>query len=262
MPPDAARSLQLASSLGENALLAFGGVLFVVLLIVALGWFVVHRRSTSNQTAARASSVTLAPAIAAILAAALLFAMLPGWMVDDGWLSLADDALTAAIRRSVAPPVLQLFAAITVLANTSMLWMIAIGGALLFLWRRDYLLAWIWLVAIGGNGVLTRVLKDLFARQRPRFEHDLITAQGWSFPSGHSSGAIVAYGMLAYVLIRRTPSTWHLPIVLLATTIAYITGCSRIFLQVHHASDVLAGFASGLAWLAICVTAAELIQRR
>lgn len=261
MPPKA-RSLRLATSLGENALPAFVVALFVLLLIVALGWFVVHRRRTSNKTAAPASSVTLAPALAAILAATLLFATLPRWIVDDGWLALADDALIGAVHRTVALPVLQVFATFTVLANTSTLWMLAIGGALVLLWRRDYLLACIWLAAIGGNGILTRVLKAAFARRRPRFEHDLISAEGWSFPSGHSSGAIVAYGMLAYVLIRRTPSIWHLPIVLIATAIAFVTGCSRIFLQVHHLSDVLAGFASGGAWLAVCVTAAEVIRRR
>ncbi|HYM47463.1 MAG TPA: phosphatase PAP2 family protein, partial [Burkholderiaceae bacterium] len=64
-----------------------------------------------------------------------------------------------------------------------------------------------------------------------------------------------------YVLIRSTPVIWHLPIVLLATAIAFITGCSRIFLQVHYASDVLAGFASGVAWLAVCVIGAEISRR-
>ena len=258
LPPEAARSLQLATSLGENALTAFGVALFVLLLIVGFAWFVVHRHYVRRRTL----GATLAPAFAAILVAALLFATLPRWIGADGWVALADHSLTGAIHRTVALPVLQMFAAVTVLANTSVLWLLAIVGAVLLLWRRDYLLACIWLVAIGGNGILTRVLKAVFARERPLFEHGLVTAQGWGFPSGHSSGAVVAHGMLAYVLIRSTPGIWHLPIVLFATAIAFVTGCSRIFLQVHHASDVLAGFASGLAWLAVCVTAAEVSRRR
>lgn len=262
MPPEPARFLQLARSLGANALSAFGMALFMLLLIIALGYSIARRRSIANRTGTRALSVTLAPALAAILAAAFLFATLPRWIVVDGWLALADHALTDGIHRTVAPSVLQVFAAVTLLANTSTLWILAICGALVLLWRRDYLLACTWLIAIGGNGVLTRVLKATFERQRPLFDRELITAEGWSFPSGHSSGAVVAYGMLAYVLVRRAPSAWHLPILLIATAVAFLTGCSRIFLQVHHASDVLAGFASGLAWLAVCVTAAELIRRR
>jgi undecaprenyl-diphosphatase len=67
--------------------------------------------------------------------------------------------------------------------------------------------------------------------------------------------------MLAYIAMRRLPPAWHLPALLLATAIAFTTGCSRIFLQVHFASDVLAGFASGLAWLTVCVVSTELTRR-
>ena len=35
---------------------------------------------------------------------------------------------------------------------------------------------------------------------------------------------------------------------------------SRLFLRVHFASDVIAGFASGAAWLALCVTSIELMR--
>ncbi len=259
--PSPVRAVELARAVGENALPAFGAALLVLLLIVGAGWLIVHRhyiRRDKVPDAAAARTLTAIPVLgfAAILSAALLFATLPNWIVVDGWVASADQALTDALRRSVSLPVLQSFAAITVLANTSVLWILAIGGAVALLWRHDYLLACLWIAAIAGNGILTRTLKAVFARVRPDYDHELLTAEGWSFPSGHSSGAVVAYGMLAYVLIRSTPANWHLPIVLAATTVAFATGCSRIFLQVHYASDVLAGFASGLAWLAVCVIAA------
>lgn len=265
-PANGAQAITLARAVGENALLAFGVALLVLLVIAGAGWLAVHRRYIRRHTLpdtadVRALTATLALGFAAIVLFALLFATLPSRIVADGWLGLADQALTGAIRRSVSLPVLQIFATVTVLANTPVLWVLAIVGAGVLLWRRDFLLAIIWIAAIGGNGILTRALKAVFARARPLYEHQLFSAEGWSFPSGHSSGAVVAYGMFAYVLLRSTPVIWHLPIVLIAAALAFATGCSRIFLQVHYASDVLAGFASGLAWLAVCIVAAELSLR-
>jgi len=68
--------------------------------------------------------------------------------------------------------------------------------------------------------------------------------------------------MLAYVLMRTTPRRWHLPWVLLAATTAYSVGSSRMFVHAHFATDVMAGFASGTAWLAICIISAEWTRRR
>ena len=63
--------------------------------------------------------------------------------------------------------------------------------------------------------------------------------------------------MLAYVLLRTLPRAWHLPAVLAASAIAFSVGASRVFLQAHFATDVVAGFASGSAWLVACIVSAE-----
>jgi undecaprenyl-diphosphatase len=95
---------------------------------------------------------------------------------------------------------------------------------------------------------------------RPVHDQAIATASGWSFPSGHTSGSLVTYGMIAYVLVRTTPARWHLPVVIAATIVAFSTACSRVFLRVHFASDVLAGFASGTAWLVACILSVELAR--
>jgi undecaprenyl-diphosphatase len=56
------------------------------------------------------------------------------------------------------------------------------------------------------------------------------------------------------------PIRWHLPALMLAMTLAFAVGSSRLFLQVHFPSDVIAGFASGAAWFALSVTAIELVR--
>ena len=113
---------------------------------------------------------------------------------------------------------------------------------------------------MGGNGLLNTVLKNVFERVRPAHGNGMVSELGWSFPSGHASGATVAYGMLAYIAVRTLPAVWHLPVVLTAAALAFTVGCSRIFLQVHFASDVAAGFAFGTAWLAVCIGSVELIR--
>lgn len=266
MPLDAARLTALAHAAGTHAPTVFGVALTVLLLVVGAAWLTVHRLYVRRHLApdsadARALAITLLFTFAFLATAALLFATLPHYLRGDHPLALADQALTDAVRRSTSALTLHVFATITVLANTPVQWVVAIAGTLVLLRRRDRFLAIFWVAAIAGNGILNRVLKALFERARPLFEHDLFAVQGWSFPSGHASGAVATYGALAYVLIRCTPTAWHLPIVLGATAIAFTTGCSRIFLQVHYATDVLAGFASGLAWLSVCVMSAEVVAR-
>ena len=86
-------------------------------------------------------------------------------------------------------------------------------------------------------------------------------AGGYSFPSGHTSGSLVVYGMLAYLCLRLLPPRWHLASVLLASALAFSIGWSRVILQVHWASDVVAGFAFGVAWLTVSIAAIEVTRR-
>ena len=135
-------------------------------------------------------------------------------------------------------------------------WLLTLLGAVVALglwWRGQRTLALGWVLALGGNALLNPLLKRIFERVRPVHDHGLVAELGWSFPSGHTSGATVAYGMLAYVMLRTLPSAWHLPAVLGAAALAFTVGSSRVFLQVHFASDVVAGFASGTAWLMVCI---------
>lgn len=62
--------------------------------------------------------------------------------------------------------------------------------------------------------------------------------------------------------LKLLPARWPLPALLAAVTVVVSVGASRVFLRVHFASDVLAGFASGTAWLALCITGMELVRWR
>ena len=102
-------------------------------------------------------------------------------------------------------------------------------------------------------------LKASIARARPTLEA-LVYAQGWSFPSGHTMGSTVSFGMLAYLALTRFRSHHNL-IISLAVLLILFVGASRLYLGVHYLSDVLAGFFAGTAWLVICIVSIEFATR-
>ena len=106
-------------------------------------------------------------------------------------------------------------------------------------------------VAISGIAILF-FLKNFFKRQRP--SSPLIAkVSSFSYPSGHSFSAYAFSGILIYLIWRtrlKTPLKWVLSIFLFlsATLVAF----SRVYLHVHYASDVVAGFCLSLVWLMLC----------
>ena len=97
--------------------------------------------------------------------------------------------------------------------------------------------------------LLMFILKTIFHRDRP-LTPLLEAAKGYSFPSGHATMSITFYVLLIYIVwhyIEKAWLKWSLTI-LLILLINFI-GVSRVYLRVHYASDVLAGFCVGLMWL-------------
>jgi undecaprenyl-diphosphatase len=195
-----------------------------------------------------------------MLAGVLVFVWLASALTAGSPLIRFDQTVSDALRAHLAPQAVQLFAALTHLADTATLTALCVVGTLVLVARRQHGLALAWVLAIAGNGILNQSLKLLIGRVRPLDPEGGVLVQGLSFPSGHSSGALVAYGMVAYLSLRLLPKAWHRPVLVAALALAFTVGISRVVLRVHFASDVAAGFASGLAWLALCITSAELVR--
>lgn len=172
-----------------------------------------------------------------------------------------DSALAAALRETLRPATYTFFAYVTHLGDKITLTLLGAVIAALLAFRREWLLLGGWLLALIGNSLLTFSLKLFFQRMRPLHDHGFAIADGWSFPSGHSSGALVTYGMLAYLALRHSDRVLHLPVVLASITLIQLVGSSRVILQVHYLTDVIAGFCSGTAWLAICIAGTEIASR-
>ena len=202
-------------------------------------------------------------ALAGLLAglSVLLFLMFArSW---DGGLPGRVDRVAADLARAAWSPRAQpMVLAVTHLADPLTLWAAAVGVGAWLAWRREPALLVAWASALGGNALLNPALKRIYERWRPPADLSGLVAPGYSFPSGHTSGAVVLFGMLAYLAWRLLPPRWHLPCWLAAVTLVMMVGASRVWLQAHWLSDVLAGMASGGAWLALCIAASGVWRAR
>ena len=255
---------RLAPLAGAHALPLFFALLVLLLASTWFGWWAFQRWMLPRDRAAAPTPMLLILRLAlgfgAIVLAAWVFTEIAEELRAEAALGAADQALADALGASVSPAALRAFGWLTRLADPPTLTVLCIAVliALVLAGRRG--LAFGWVAAVAGNALLNVTLKQVFARVRPLRDDGLVLAQGFSFPSGHSSGAVVAYGMLAYIALRFVPPRWHLALVLAEVSLVFMIGASRIFLRVHFASDVIAGFASGTAWLAVCIASVELTR--
>lgn len=114
-------------------------------------------------------------------------------------------------------------------------------------------------VSIWGSGVVSTVVKHLADRDRPVTQ--LVSASGTSFPSGHALGVLVAVGTLLVVYSHLIRRSWRAVIVILGVLLVIAIGVARVALNVHHPSDVLAGWALGYAWLMLCLCLSGTLYR-
>ena len=99
---------------------------------------------------------------------------------------------------------------------------------------------------------------DYFARPRPSDQMGLVIKTIPSFPSGHAMSAVICYGFLAYLLVPRMPTLfWKWTLIIVTLLVVLFGGFSRIFQGSHYLSDVLAGYALGIAWAALVYTIIE-----
>ncbi len=107
----------------------------------------------------------------------------------------------------------------------------------------------IWLTL--GIGSL---LKLLVGRQRPLTEYAAnLQIPTLSFPSGHSSGSVIAYGLLAYIAWHLLPQPWNYLAAAALVILIILIGISRIYLGAHFPSDVVAGWLLGVVMLCIVI---------
>ena len=119
--------------------------------------------------------------------------------------------------------------------------------------RRNVRVAMFLIVTVELSGLITEAAKA--AAHRPRPVGALATASSSSFPSGHALGVMVSVLALLTLLLPVVRPPLRPWLILIGAVVVLAIGIGRVVLNVHHPSDVLAGWALGYAWFVVCLLA-------
>jgi len=174
-----------------------------------------------------------------------------------------DNAFARAMHAGSSPQWQAIFSVITFLGTGWVLTLatVAIGVALIR--RGQRVVAFAWMAAQAGSGILNWALKGLYERARPEYADAFLYSSSFAFPSGHAMGTFVFCGLGCYLLLRDGRS-WTSSWVTIAVALSWsvVMAFSRLYLGVHFVSDVVAGLVAGSGWLVVCVSSLEIIRRR
>ena len=167
--------------------------------------------------------------------------------IDSSAAQWGDDHATALSTR--------LITWVTDLGDWPIVPLIAVP-VLLYEWRRRPNLHVVLFVLLvyAGDKLITNGIKDLVDRARPTL-NPIARTLGPSFPSGHASTAAAFYAALALILARGRSARVRALLAGGAGAIAIAVASSRVLLDVHWLSDVVAGLMLGWAWFALCAIA-------
>jgi undecaprenyl-diphosphatase len=141
--------------------------------------------------------------------------------------------------------------AITQLGATELVLVAAVTVAIVeYIRRASHWIVPLLAVVLIGQSLLTNGIKDLLDRVRPAL-NPAAHLLGPSFPSGHTATAAAFWAAVALLMGRGRGRRIHAALAGGAVAIAVAVACSRVLLDVHWFSDVVAGLALGWAWFAL-----------
>ena len=191
-----------------------------------------------------------------IFAAGWWFGDIAEDMSRDAAKRLLDDSITSWFQAHATPLLTRIAQTVTFFGSVGFLTAASAVLALIFaIWKSFYRLLALAL-AMGGGSLLNILLKHFFHRHRPVLENPLVTLSSFGFPSGHTMGSTIFYGLLA-LFVAHSLRNWPRRILVCcaAAFIIALVGLSRIYLGYHYFTDVLGGVLAGTSWLLIVLAA-------
>ncbi len=198
----------------------------------------------------------------AFVLAGLLFLAIAWNLSAPGGLAAMDLRVADWLHAHAGGALATLLIAVTYLNSVLAvcLWSVAFGVVLARL--RE----WYWMltlgVTVGGMLAINLILKLAYERLRPRFEYPVLELVTYSFPSGHTAGAVAFYGVLAAFLVSRFyDARRRAACVAGAIAMVALVAFSRVYLGAHYLSDVAGAACAATAWLVLCLAGGHALVR-
>ena len=129
-------------------------------------------------------------------------------------------------------------------ADSYILLLLGITIGILFLVKKDTQSAIIMIGSVCSTALFLKIFKELFLRTRPENAFELLSS--FSFPSGHAGMVTAFFVPVIFIICAMTISRpAKLAGVIVGVLLIVLVGLSRIILNVHWFSDVIAGWALG-----------------
>ncbi|KHO25302.1 hypothetical protein A5761_05220 [Mycolicibacterium setense] len=186
--------------------------------------------------------------VTAVAALAVFATMWLGFALHWGWLADVDDAaLSAAYSYGIARPgwvtAWDVFCTVMGPLGFRLVGLAIIVAALV---RRQYRVALFLALTVELSGIVTELVKSVVDRPRP--DTAMVYALSSSFPSGHALGVIVSVLALLCVARPALSGRVYMWLCVFGAAVVVLIGVGRVVLNVHHPSDVVAGWGLGYAY--------------
>jgi undecaprenyl-diphosphatase len=175
------------------------------------------------------------------------------WLADKiftGSTLAFDESIRDLIHLNSSPALTQLMILASFIGSFSFLFPLGILVCVICLYLKRKRALVLFLFTMIGELALEPVLKNFFHRARPAAYFDYLAPASFSFPSGHAFAALCFFGVLAWLITRRSENIWLNSLIwLLAILLIFLIGVSRVYLGVHYPTDIIAGYLTAFVWV-------------
>lgn len=185
---------------------------------------------------------------AVVLGGAWLFIELADEIYEEDGLPFDEPVLTW--MNDIRDPLLDaVMIALSTVGNVLPMFVLSLAGTV-FYWRYRRREGVFFALSMAGAVLIMTLTKYVLARDRPDLFPDptLWVETSPSFPSGHATGSFALFLTVLLIVQRKRPR-WGWAVIVLGGLFALGVTFSRLYLQVHYPSDVLAAWALGAAWV-------------
>lgn len=199
-----------------------------------------------------------------VICIGLLFAVfsIVAWRVHAGGVTVMDTYVRGLVKGLQTESSLTFFSYFTKLGSGIGIAATLVISLLVFWKKRYYAAMIVYPMGILITHLVNKGIKEIVKRKRPSL-NEALDALGYSFPSGHAMLSIMTFGFLAYIIAANLKSIAGKCVITILMGIVILSiGLSRVILNVHYPTDILAGYCVGGILLVIAIYYHRLLTER